>query len=689
MIKSNRHLLFIAVATGAILQMMPSPDKGFSVTGLVVHGSSSFDSDSTHHIQIAQRTGGTWSWTTPIAVAPASVGGEPFPAGMALVDGVLAIASSRANRVDLVPLTPGLEPTALEVGVAPYGIVPAAGKLFVSEWGGQPPKAGEPQQASSGTMVHIDAATGVADQGTVSVLRKAGAAWAKGASIAVGLHPSGMTANVAGTRVYVANASSDTVSVIDAAAEAVVETIDCRPEARLPFGSGCNAVVLSPDQQTLYVANGTNNCIAVVSLDARATGGAGGAARTAVIGLIPTGWYPGAVQVSADGKLLAVANVKGVGALAGTAKKRNSLQHLGSESLIPVPDRRHPRALDPGGARQRSHRLQPRRTRAATRLGAAWACIPERHGEASTIKHVVYVIMEILTYDQVLGDVKEGNGDPALVMFGEDVTPNQHALARQFTLLDNFYCSGVLSADGHSWVNAAYATDYLEKSFGGFTRSYPCNGEDPRSPSLARDSCGRMRSRMAWISAISASSPGVARSTPKDATWEMLLAGVAQGAGTARIDVHANMDAMAAHTEAGYPGFDLRCPDVLRAQLFIAALKRWELGGAMPALVYLYLPSDHTAGMAHGRPTPRAMVADNALALGQAVEAIAASRFWSETCIMVVEDDPTERIRPCRRPSHHRPGHQPVHPPQLRRPCLVADSPAWSRPSSSCSASRR
>ena len=261
-----------------------------------------------------------------------------------------------------------------------------------------------------------------------------------------------------------------------------METIPCRPSGRLPFGSGSNALAISPDGGTLYVANGTNNCLAVVRLQARDRTGEPERTRepSKLLGLIPTAWYPGAVLVSADGKKLFVANVKGLGSLQErrpAAKGRNSHDHLGSVSIIDVPDAAQLATYS--AEVNRNNRLAYSLAGLEKpRAEAKPVVVPERHGEPSLFKHVIYIIKENRTYDQVFGDMKEGNGDPNLVLFGEEATPNHHALAHEFTLFDNFYCSGVLSADGHSWCDAAYVTDYLEKAFGGFARSYPDDGRD-------------------------------------------------------------------------------------------------------------------------------------------------------------------------------------------------------------------
>ena len=264
--------------------------------------------------------------------------------------------------------------------------------------------------------------------------------------------------------------------------------------------------------------------------------------------------------------------------------------------------------------------------------------VPERHGEPSVFEHVIYVIKENRTYDQVFGDMKEGNGDSNLCIFGEEVTPNHHKLAREFVLLDNFYCSGVLSADGHSWVNAAYATDYLEKQFGQFTRSYPYEGSDP----LAFPTTGFL-----WDSALAHKKSfrnygEFVKSTyePKDAKWTDLYADYTNGTAKVKVTATPNIRSLDKHSHPNFPGFPLLTPDVYRAKLFIDELKQFEQKGEFPNLVYLFLPADHTNGTRPGSPTPRAMVADNDLALGMVVEAVSRSRFWAKTCIVVTEDDP-------------------------------------------------
>jgi YVTN family beta-propeller protein len=663
-VKNAKDLVLIDPVRAQVQQTVSIPRKrtkppGFSVVGLLASGDSIYATDAEDHLRVFRRQEtGDYLWTENRNLTPPAVGGVVHPAGIArLPSGELLVTSTRGNNVQLIKENTGKVEQVVPVGVAPYMIcVRGPDCCYVSNWGGDPPGKGDVQALSSKTPIRVDPRTGVANHGTVSVLSKVRGQWKQTKTIEVGLHPSGMTLSKSGNFLYVANANSDTVSVIDTATNSVIETIPCRPEARLPFGSGCNALALSPDGGTLYVANGTNNCVAVVRLGStsmeagetlgRSQGGvrrpAPNAGPSRLAGLIPTGWYPGAIVVSADGEKLFVANVKGHGSLAQTssqARKKNSKQFLGSVSIIDVPD----------DARLAEY---TNRVNANNRLGYSLAgldkprsgiapkVIPDCHGEPSLFKHVIYVIKENRTYDQVLGDMKEGNGDRELVMFGEKVTPNHHALARQFTLFDNFYCSGVISADGHSWCNEAYVTDYLEKAFGGFTRSYPDDGSDP----LAYPATGFL-----WDNALAHGK--IFRNCgefvhpdfcPKGTKWMEIYEDYQNGTQKVKIEVKARLPALENYTHPRYPWFPLLMPDVYRAQVFIEELKTYEQKGEMPNLIYLTLPCDHTTGTDPDFPTPRASVADNDLALGRIVQAVSHSKFWKDTCIFVVEDDPQD-----------------------------------------------
>jgi YVTN family beta-propeller protein len=665
--KNMKDLVFIDPATGKVVQTLalPAAAKGlsaaFSAVGLVNAGDRVYATDSQGAVRIAKRNAdGKYAWEGHLALKAPEVGGVPYPTGIALQgESHLWACASRGNELQLLKLAGGEVEARVPVGVAPYAPAVVGAKVYVSNWGGDHPGKDDPTHKTSGTPVKTDPRTSVANHGSVSVVAKVGNEWEQTKSIAVGGHPSGIVASKGGKFVYVANANSDTVSVIDTAADKVVETIDCKPEAKLPFGTGSNAVALSDDGQHLYVANGTGNCVAVVALGSLAGGppAPGEARPSRVEGMIPTGWYPGAVRLSADGKKLFVANVKGHGALYPrkvdpAAKKpdgkqddpaapmkvgKNSHDHLGSVSLIDVPDaaalKKYTEAVNANNRLGYSLSGMEK-----PRPDAKPVPVPERHGEPSSIEHVIYVIKENRTYDQVFGDVKEGNGDPSLCIFGEEVTPNHHKLAREFVLLDNFYCSGVLSADGHSWANAAYATDYLEKQFGQFTRSYPYEGSDP----LAFPTSGFL-----WDNALSKKKTfrnygEFVKSgyEPKGAKWADVYADYTKGTAKVKVTATPNLRSLDKYSHPGYPGFPLTTPDVCRARLFIEELKEFEKKGEFPHLTYLFLPADHTSGTRPDFPTPRAMVADNDLALGVVVEAVSKSKFWPKVCILVTEDDP-------------------------------------------------
>jgi DNA-binding beta-propeller fold protein YncE len=647
-VKNMHDLVFIDVAAATIKQTLALPRRrderlGFSVVGLVVQGDHVYASDAQNHVRVAVRQAdGSYRWENALPLEKPPVGGAAHPAGMALLPGEdkLWVTSTRGNNVQLLDLTSGKVEQVVPVGVAPYMVCCVGTEVaFITNWGGDPPRGDDPRGLSSDTPVRIDPRTGVANQGTVSVLRRLGGKWRQTQTIPVGLHPSGAIAEAFG---YVANANSDTVSVLDFQAGRVVETIACKPEARLPFGSGANALALGPGG-VLYVANGTNNCLAVVRLQAASAldGGINPPRRSRVLGLIPTGWYPGAVLLSPDAKQLFVANVKGHGSLnqrREAAKGRNSHDHLGSVSVMDVPD-------DAQLARYTAEVNANNRLAYSLaglekpRPGASPIPVPARHGEPSPIRHVLYIIKENRTYDQVFGDRKEGNGDPNLVLFGEDVTPNHHALVRQFTLFDNFYCSGVLSADGHSWTDAAYVTDYLEKAFGGFTRSYPDDGSDP----LAFPSSGFLwDNALAHKKTLRVYGEFVSEKpyTPKGTTWADLYSDYKNKTRRVPITIKVNLASLVPYTHPKYPYFPLVMPDVYRAELFLEEFREFEKKGAPPSLMIMSLPCDHTQGTRPDFPTPRAMVADNDLALGRIVEAVSRSRFWPQTCILVVEDDP-------------------------------------------------
>jgi len=270
--------------------------------------------------------------------------------------------------------------------------------------------------------------------------------------------------------------------------------------------------------------------------------------------------------------------------------------------------------------------------------------VPERVGEPSVFKHVVYIIKENRTYDQVLGDIKEGNGDASLCVFGERITPNQHKLVRDFVLLDNTYCSGINSADGHQWTDSAIASDYLERSFAGFPRSYPYWGGDALAYSPAgfiwdnvlahgktlRNYGEFTRSEIAWRDPNKKGKP----------RWLDHYRDFVNQSNGIKIETHATVASLMPHDCTNTVGFDMNVSDQFRTAEFLKEFREYERNDNFPNFIIFLLSSDHTSGTRPGSPTPAAMVADNDLAFGKIVEAISHSKYWKDTCIFAVEDDP-------------------------------------------------
>jgi hypothetical protein len=321
----------------------------------------------------------------------------------------------------------------------------------------------------------------------------------------------------------------------------------------------------------------------------------------------------------------------------------SSHQYRGTVSLIPLPGKSRLAAytkavLDNYGHAVMQAALLP------PRAGVAPQPVPERVGEPSVFNHVIYIIKENRTYDQVLGDIKEGNGDDRLCIFGEKVTPNQHKLAREFVLLDNTCCSGVCSADGHQWADSAFATDYIEKSFAGWPRSYPYFGDDAMAYSPAgfiwdntvahgktlRDYGEFVFNTVAWKDRKKRGEPDFLQCY-RDFT---------EGTGLIQLGSQPTVESLRPYLCTNAVGFKMNVSDVFRARVFLDELKTFEREGNLPNLVIMLLPSDHTSGTRPGTPTPAAKVADNDLAFGQIVEAVSRSRFWKDTCIFAIEDDP-------------------------------------------------
>jgi YVTN family beta-propeller protein len=587
--------------------------------------------------------------TLPLPPANAPRRRAEIPAGLAVSpDGKrLYVALNLSNRLAEMDASTGKVLRLWDVGVAPYDVVLAGHKAYVSNWGGPRPDTNSVTgPAGRGTLVRVDPVRYIASEGSVSVidLNPAGADSAirtPHSAIPTGLHASAMALSRDGWLV-VANAGSDTLSVIDTRSDLVTETICARQDPADLFGAQPNALAFDQSGKRLFVCNGTQNAVAVFEF-------APGKSR--LLGLIPVGWFPGAVVHDPKRNALYVANIKGVASTSTLNREEhagnNSREYHGSVSLVKVPSARELAAYtDAALANLRYPVLKE--AALPPRPGQAPRPVPEHAGEPSVFQHVVYIIKENRTYDQVLGDMKEGNGDPSLCIFGEWETPNQHKLARQFVLLDNTYCSGILSADGHQWADTALATDYMERSFAGFPRSYPDGMDDDDVDALAYSPAGFI-----WDNAIAHGK--TLRDYGEFAITETRWKDPAKKDSPSFLDHYRDFTTQAGEIEirsrpaieslrpylaTNTVGWDLSIPDVLRAARFIGELKQFEEHGDFPNLSIICLPNDHTSGTKAHFPTPDAQVADNDLALGQIIEAISRSRFWPETCIFVIEDDP-------------------------------------------------
>ena len=458
------------------------------------------------------------------------------------------------------------------------------------------------------------------------------------ARIGVGEHPNQVAVHPEDGRVFVACASSNCVSVIDPEKGAVTETIMTGLFPRAPEGSTPAALALSPDGETLYVANADNNCIAVIDVE--------DAGRSGVKGFIPTGWYPTAVSVTPDGKTILVGVGKGNQTRPNPIDEKNKKDGMvtsynpqagsrrlpfpyigttlsGALSIIPAPDEKALAAYTATVYRNcpyADHLL-------AGTPSATKTAIPTKVGDPSPIKHVIYIIKENRTYDQVFGDIPKGNGDPSLVMFGKDVTPNHHKLAEEYVLLDNLYCNGHVSVDGHPWSTMAYNTDYIAKDWaltysGRAGVDMDDEGELAKAPSgFIWDACARK-----GVTYRSYGELGKRVSQP-DGSFKM------EGRVPGLVG-HFNPD-FAAPARPGKKA--LRDTD--NVAIFLDEYARFEREGTLPALMILSLGEDHTVGTRVGGHTPAACVASNDLALGRLVEAVSRSKSWPETAIFVIEDD--------------------------------------------------
>ncbi|MBN2494100.1 MAG: Ig-like domain-containing protein [Deltaproteobacteria bacterium] len=503
---------------------------------------------------------------------------DGFPAGMALDEGrgLLFVAAQTANELKAVDCASGEHRWSTRLMTLPYDVLlgPGGARLYVSLWGRA--DLGEP-----GLVAVLDP-----DSGAVL------------ARVEVGKNPEDLLLAEDG-RLFVACSDADRVDVIDTSSDALVASWPLRRQPDEPVGLSPVGLALDERRQRLYVACAQKNSIDVLSL-----------ADGAILGSIPTGWYPTAVHASRDGQHLYIVNAKGRGLGPNLDRTWIHTRMQGSLTIAPVPSDRelagyvgviHANNTYPLG-------FYPDRC-----LGKAFP-LPRALGEPSPIKHVVFVLRENKTYDQNLGDLEGTDGDPALVMFGEDVTPNLHKLAREFCNLDNYHCSNEVSVQGHYWSVATTINDFSEKSWHSWSRS---TGQVP------------------GIGIRQVDYPAGAF------IWQKLdQAGIDFRDYGQAVGIGGEFDRFADRVNLDYVldyGMNLYdTPDATRVGWFMEEVE----AGIFPPFVYLLLPNDHTFGSTPGKPTPQYLIAENDYATGLLVDRLSHSPYWPETLIIIVEDDP-------------------------------------------------
>ncbi len=576
--KTTRGAVRIDLTTGRTAAEWRSR-AGASMVGVALADAGLLVTDAAESLAILDPM--TMAPRRTVKLGAAKVGGPCYPCGVAAAGGRAFVALNRDDAVAIVDLADGTF-RKVPVGVAPYGATVAGDRVFVTCWG-RPPAQGKPHAPSAGVEVETDE-RGAAAGGAVVELDLDGRELRRWS---VGAQPTEVA--VAADALYVACANADAVVRI-ARADGTTRT------TRLDGLPGAAPSSLLLDGERLWVAlSGENR---VLALDLK-TGRS--------LGSLETGWYPVAVRRGRNG--LVVADAKGEGApTRGVGEIVGAVRRLDPAKLAPAPKTADPKTAVPEVAVAKAKRPPVRRA--------------------------VYIIKENRTYDQVFGDLPQGKGDPSLAMYGREVTPNHHALAEEFLLLDDFADNGSISTDGHAWAIEGQATAFYERSFGGWTRAYPFGGDEPLAVSrgghlwdaaLAKGKTFRNYGEFMYAN----DAPGFKANF---ATWK--------AGGTIPFKSAIGVKRVVPYTAPGFPGWNMAIPDGYRADAFLREFAEMERTGKMPDLVTIYLPQDHTSGDAPGAPTPRAHVADNDLAVGRIVEAISRSRFWKDTAIFALEDDP-------------------------------------------------
>ena len=575
-----------------------------------------------------------------------------YPGGVAISeDGKSAYALLNQNntlaRIDLTAKPPKMV-EEIRVGNAPHSIVIDGTTAYVSNEGGRAATEADFQIYSAGTEIVADPVVGAAITGTVSVVDLASMKVTD--TISTGLHPTGMA--VYGRSLLVANTYSDSISVIDMGTNEVLRTIDLGlpigvpGENRPAYGAAPNSIAVDGKRGIAYVALYNANAIGVVDLSRRA--------RHAVLGMIPVAYAPSSVVLDEDANVLIVANDKGIGTRYSFetdygVSSYNTHQDNGTVSIVPVPDHGTLQAMTKQVFENNHWDLtQNIQSASGGSPHTKPVPIPAKIGDPSLIKHVFLIIRENRTYDQILGDVAAGNGDPSLAVFGGKDTPNAHKLVKRFPLLDNFYNPSRQSADGHQWIAEAMAPYADDIQSPDWNRSYPGGNA---GDALAYQKKGFLFSEAAaaglpvkiygeYVENDTFLQPNGATSEP---SWSDFYADAKKfEAGLEptlyyqnTVQAEASVPAVSNHLVKNFPQFDLGIPDQFRVDLWVQDFKNDVKAGTVPALSILWVIDDHTGGP----PTPDAEQADNDLAIGRIIDYISHSNVWSTSAIFLEEDD--------------------------------------------------
>jgi DNA-binding beta-propeller fold protein YncE len=524
--------------------------------------------------------------------------GQDFvlPAGMACdpAGQTLFVAGCWANCVFRIPLShpESKDRVTLEPGDFPYACVFDTRRscLYVSLWG--------------------HAGIAVIDAKTLKIIDR----WQTDG------HPTEMALHPAGNLLFVACANSPNIDVLDLASGKVKERLNCSLNPTAAAGNTAASLCLSADGALLLAANADTNNVAVFNVS--------NPGHSSALGFIPVGWYPTCVRQAPKDKRVYVANGRGStpkansqGPIPSAGPNATVRQYIGDlyTGTLSIVDQPTPESMV-------RYTRQAAACSPQAQSSQTSSPIPKRPGDPSLVKHIVYIIKENRTYDQVFGDIKAANGDPALCLFPERVTPNHHRLARDFVLLDNFYVDGEVSASGHEWSTAAYATDFVEKLWPLGYRRHDHDGL-PYVGNGAFDPIARPAGGYLWDACAAAK-------LSYRSYGEFIDNGKKPGDPPTT-----NVPALVGHFDTGYRAFDMDYPDQGRADRFIDELARFEREGEMPSFIIMHLPGDHTSGTRPGKRTPIACVADNDLALGRIIEALTKSPFWKNMAVFVVEDD--------------------------------------------------